>query len=127
MNHKIFTPLIFLFISFGVHSNEQIIAYNHDKSIVLTKESLQDWLAYNKQAKYRDLDFQIDAYFLEKALLKKQDKIPNNKLNRINFDHNRYVYNQSFPLYKKEIESKIQINQNQHIKLQEMQKYYQKL
>lgn len=107
--------LIFTFLtSCVVNSNAHIIAYNHDKSIVLTEDSLRQWLSMNIPAQYQDLAYQIDSFFLEKALLQQQKILPIEKLKEIEFKHKKILYRSAFPIYKKEVISKIQIDQKQY-------------
>ena len=114
MKIKTLLPLLMVFISAKLLSSENIIAYNHDKTIVLTKVLLNDWLELNQPYKLHDRETQINSYFLEKALLKKIDLIPKNKLKEIEFNHNRLLYGDSFAIFKKEIVSKIEIDKEQY-------------
>jgi len=117
MKIKTLLPLLMVFISAKLLSSENIIAYNHDKTIVLTKELLNNWLELNQPYKLHDKEKQINSYFLEKSLLQKQNLIDDETLEKIEFNHKRLLYRNSFAIYKKEVVSKIDIYTDQYNEL----------
>ena len=93
----------------------RVIAENFDNSIKLTDLMLQEWLKYNPKFQYYENKIQIESYFIQQALLKKRPQLDGEINAKIDFIHNRDVYQSAIKQIRKKLSGQVIIDEQEFI------------